>query len=939
MNTNNSLTTAEIEKQLLIQVHQFLSEMEAERAKLALTLDASLERDLGLGSLEKAELFRRLEKIFSIRFPSSLLAQANTLQDLVIAIQAAKPSISITTQEIPITLEAIKVDVSKCETLVNVLQQYVKEAPNRPHIYLQDEEGNETVIRYGQLYENALSVAKGLAKEGLKPTETVAIMVPTTADFFYAFFGVLLAGGVPVPIYPPFRPDQIEDYAKREAIILRNAEVRVLITFQRAEGLSKILRDFIPSLVDVTTVTELQKMGGKLREIFVAKNDAALIQYTSGSTGNPKGVLLTHANLLANIRAYGEGIGLGPKDVVVTWLPLYHDMGLIGTWLGSLYYGLPAVIMSPLSFLTHPARWLWTIHAHRGTLSAGPNFAYELCVRKIDDASLEGLDLSSWRLAFNGAEAIYPKTLESFTKRFAKYGLKKETLFPVYGLAETCVALTFPEPGRPFKIDYVAREPFETEGKAIPFNADEKNSLAFVCCGKPLGKHEIRIVDEKDQLLPERRVGSLHFRGPSSMQGYYRNPEASRAIFHGDWINSGDLAYIAEGEVYITGRKKDVIIKAGRNIYPPEIEEIVNHVEGVRKGCAVAFGARDLERGTEKFVIVAETVAKDPKEREKIIADINEKVAEVLRLPPDQVILVPPRTIPKTSSGKLRRSSTLELYQKGTLEKHGMPTWLQMTRLFLTGQSKKSWRWLGKVGKFFYTVYIWFIFTITVLPLWAAIYLIPRNKTGKLIHFWARLILRLAGIPVSVSGQENLLKEGGIFAANHASYVDSIVLLATLPPNFSFVGKKELLSWPLIGSFVKKLNYITVDRLDLEQSLADTKQIQQALENKQSILIFPEGTFTYATGLRPFKLGAFKVAVETKMPILPIALAGTRSILRGNTYLFRPGMVKVHFSKAVMPQSQEWSEVIRLRNATRLEISKYCGEPTLDLIRAGLEES
>ena len=249
-------------------------------------------------------------------------------------------------------------------------------------------------------------------------------------------------------------------------------------------------------------------------------------------------------------------------------------MGLIGAWLGSLYFGVPATILSPLFFLNRPERWLWAIHYYRGTISAGPNFAYELCARRISDETIQGLDLSSWRLALNGAENVYAKTLTRFTKKFAAYGFKPEALFPVYGLAESTVALSFPPLGRVPRIDKVIRETVENERHAVPATTTTKNWLEFVSCGKAIPGHALRIVDDNDQLLPERSVGNVQFQGPSSMQGYYRNPQETQAVHHQGWWDTGDLGYSADGELFITGRKKDIIIKAGRNLHAPELEDL-----------------------------------------------------------------------------------------------------------------------------------------------------------------------------------------------------------------------------------------------------------------------------------------------------------------------------------------------------------------------------
>lgn len=924
-------TQPELETKMLALVQAFLAELETDQRQRVVTLNSSLERDLGIGSIERAELFRRIEQEFSVNLPDAALAKANTLQDLIVELKQTKsPKLSVSSAP-ETTHSTIEVDVSATNTLLDVLNLYATTDPQRLHMYLLDEEGGETTLRYGQLLEKATSVAKGLVARGLKRGGTVAIMLPTSKEFFYSFFGVLLAGGIPVPIYPPFRPDQISDYAKREAKILQNAEVRFLITFHRAEALSKIIQSFIPSLKEVTTVENLMTTEGSLPHFDIKDEDPAFIQYTSGSTSDPKGVLLSHYNLLSNLRAVGQAINISANDRVVSWLPLYHDMGLIGAWLGSLYFGLPVTILSPLFFLNRPERWLWAIHYYRATLSAGPNFAYELCARRIKDETIQGLDLSSWRLALNGAETVYAKTLTSFTEKFVPYGFKPESLYPVFGLAESSVALCFPPLGRVPRIDKIVRENLENEGHAIPATATTENYLEFVSCGRAIPGHAFRIADDKDQVLAERIVGNVQFQGPSSMIGYYRNPEATQAIYHQGWWDTGDLGYSSDGELFITGRKKDVIIKAGRNLHAPELEDLASEIQGVRKGCVVAFGISDPKNGTDKLIIVAETNEKNPAVKEQIKRQIIDKITQELAIPPDQVVLVAPKTIPKTSSGKLRRASTKEKYLNGTLNKKGLPVWVQLTGLFFNSTFKKLVRIFSKMGKFLYTGYVILLLSIILLFILPFLAFLPQDSAAKLCRFWAKTILGLAGYRVSIQGEENLQKSRPmIFVANHASYVDFLVLMGILPAGVTFVAKQEIFNIPILGSLIRKLGHLGVNRLDFSQSLSDMQLVEEALQKGKSILIFPEGTFYYTSGLRPFKLGAFKVVVDTGIPLCTIALCGTRDILREGSRLLKPGLIKITVAEPIIAKDKDWSEMIRLRTISRNEIAKSCGEPTID---------
>jgi acyl-CoA synthetase (AMP-forming)/AMP-acid ligase II len=389
-----------------------------------------------------------------------------------------------------------------------------------------------------------------------------------------------------VPIYPPFRASQLEDHLRRQALILENARAGLLVATPATARPGRWLRSALPGLREVVTVAELVRAApeGPARRA-PAPSDVALVQYTSGSTGDPKGVVLTHANLIANVRAFGAAAEARTSDVFVSWLPLYHDMGLIGAWFGSLYHACRLVVMPPTRFLARPHEWLWALDRHRGTLSAAPNFAYEICASRIADADVEGLDLSAWRIASNGAEPVNPATLERFAARFGRHGFRREAMTPVYGLAECTVGLCFPPVGRGPRLDRIARAPFEREGRAEPAGPDAADAVVHVSVGRPLGGHEVRVVDGAGHELPDRREGDIQFRGPSSTSGYLRNPRATAALTApgGGWLESGDRGYVADGELYVSGRRKDVIIRAGRHVFPYELEEVVGAIPGVRR--------------------------------------------------------------------------------------------------------------------------------------------------------------------------------------------------------------------------------------------------------------------------------------------------------------------------------------------------------------------
>jgi 1-acyl-sn-glycerol-3-phosphate acyltransferase len=680
-------------------------------------------------------------------------------------------------------------------------------------------------------------------------------------------------------------------------------------------------------------------------------SDIALLQYTSGSTGDPKGVTLTHSNLLANMRVIAKGVGIGSDSVGISWLPLYHDMGLIGAWLTMLLYGIPVVVMSPLAFLTRPERWLQAVSKHKATLTAAPNFAFELCVRKIPEKALEGADLGSWRASLNGAEPVNPETLERFINRFSKYGFRREALLPVYGLAEASLAVTVPPLNRGPKVDRVEREAFAREGRAVPAETDGENTIAFVSAGLPIPGHEVVIVDKEGRKVAERTEGFLWFRGPSATSGYYKNEEATAQLFAGGpaggveecpWVNSGDKAYQADGEIYITGRVKDIIIKGGRNLYPHEVEELASQTEGIRKGCVVAFGLKGEKTGTEKLVIVAESREEDRKKRAAIAAQINEQVTRGLGLPPDRVELIPPGSIPKTSSGKLRREETKQLYLAGTLAAAKPPAWVQIARLGMGSYWKSTTGTvtggLRSALEKIYGLYFIVVFVLWIVPACTIVRLYQDHRAaGRFTSAALKVLFALTGIRVKVVGKEYMQTPGAkVYASNHASYFDVLPLMMGLGVPYRFVAKGEVNDMIFIGTFLNKMGHLSFNRHDANSRLRQVDEMEEYLRKGESVFVFPEGTFTPEEGVRPFQLGAFRGAVATGAPVIPVSLVGTRRFLRDRTMLPRPTTVTITISPPLYPQRvvpngdpNQLQEMVRLRDVVREVIAQHSGEPLI----------
>jgi 1-acyl-sn-glycerol-3-phosphate acyltransferase len=925
---------SEREGELFALVSELVRELHA-RSGTAATVNASsrLDRDLGIDSLGRTELILRIEHAFGVRLPANTLADADTVGDLLIALGQSAPRVRRTRSVVQGSATASLVESpDEARTLIEALEWHVARHPDRIHVTLLEDEATVLgTMTYRQLADSARSLATGLVAQDVVPGDRVALMLPTSLEFFTAFFGILYAGATPVPIYPPARLSQLEEHMLRQAGILNNAGVRILITVPQALRLGTLLRGQVSSLNQVASVSDLIARSGSCELPATTDPDAtAFIQYTSGSTGNPKGVVLSHANLLANIRALGVATDASSKDVFVSWLPLYHDLGLIGGWLGSLYFAASFYVMSPLSFLRRPETWLWAIHRYRATLSAAPNFAFELCLGKIEDADIQGLDLASLRIVANGAEPVSAQTIRRFAKRFQQYKFRPETMSPGYGLAENTVVLTFPPLGRGPLIDRVNRDALSRRGTAQPAQDNDAGAVEIVSCGRPLPGHEVRIVDETGRECEERQEGRLEFRGPSATSGYFRDEAKTQELLHGGWLDSGDQAYMAGGEVFVTGRIKDIIIRAGRHIYPHEIEEAVGEIPGILKTGVAVFGISDPASGTERTVILAETMELDPALRSMLQAKAREAATGILGAPPDEVVLAPPQTVPKTSSGKIRRSAARELYESGEIGRPARSIRWQLVRLFIAGIGPRIARLAGSALRVLYAGWWWLVVALAGAFIWLAVMVLPRlTWRWAAVRAIARAALFILGARFSVTGRDRVPSRNVVIVFNHASYADALAVAAALPGAPAFAAKKELASQMVAGPFLRRLGAQFLDRYDVATSLADTEAVIGVAREGRPIVFFPEGTFTRRTGLSAFYLGAFKVAAAAGLPVIPGTIVGTRSMLRGEQWFPRWASISVHLGEPVAPTGTDFASVLQLRDKVRSIIVSKCGEPDL----------
>ncbi len=515
-------------------------------------------------------------------------------------------------------------------------------------------------IPMDDIRRRARSLAAGLRGAGVTAGDRVALVLPTGPDFVACLFGVLGAGAVPVPLYPPVRLGGIEDYHRSTAAMLRTVQVALVITDERIRPLLQTAVANAAPRLGCVTASGLRRGGGLDPEPNLGADDVALIQYSSGTTHDPKPVALTHKNLLYNLAAiadYFAGAGI-PEPVGVTWLPLYHDMGLIGNLLMAFYLRRPLVLLPPELFLAVPAAWLRAISRHRGTVTAAPNFAFGLCLKRIRDDELAGVDLSSLSLCLNGSETVSAEVQRRFGERFAPWGLDASALTPCYGLAEAALAVTFKPAGSAVKTLAVRAESIAASGAVEPGDAE------LVSTGCPLAGVEVEIRGAGARPLPHDRVGRIVVRGPNVMVGYFGRADITQRVLRDGWLDSGDLGFIRDGELFVCGRSTETVIIRGANHAPQDFEAALDGLPGVRTGCAVAVGYLPAGAGDEALALLVETTAGAPP---GLAGDVAARVVERTGVAVGHVALLAPGTLPRTSSGKLRRLEARAQWLAGAL--------------------------------------------------------------------------------------------------------------------------------------------------------------------------------------------------------------------------------------------------------------------------------
>lgn len=540
------------------------------------------------------------------------------------------------------------------------------DAADRGFVFVRPD-GTERFCSWAQLCDQAERRAADLHARGLKKGDRLAIVVPEPDEFVLSFLGAVMGGVVPVPIYPQLSFKNVESYHDTVTHIANASGASMLLTTSTTKPYVDPVLPRVGSMKSIVTVDEIGAGDNGKIDVTVDPEDLAFLQFTSGSTSRPKGVVVTHRNLAWNSESFMiHGLEKDSSfDKGVSWLPLFHDMGLIGFVIGPLFTNIPVVFMPTASFVRNPRIWLDKIHQHRGTITYAPNFAYALVTKRVKEKDVAELDLSCLRRAGCGAEPIQAKTLHDFADKLKGAKFDPRAFLPSYGMAEATLAITFVPAFSGVRSDTVEKAGLES-GKATPA-AEQEGAQQLVNCGHAFPEHEIAVVDEQGRRLADRHVGQIITRGPSIAKGYYQEPELTSAAFKAGpdghtWLYTGDLGYMLDGEVFICGRLKDMIIVRGRNFYPSDIEWLVSELPGVRRGNVVAFSA-EID-GEEQLVVAAEGMSA---EAETLKSTIAQRIVADFALTPHDVVIVPQGTLPRTSSGKPQRRKTKQMYLDGTL--------------------------------------------------------------------------------------------------------------------------------------------------------------------------------------------------------------------------------------------------------------------------------
>lgn len=559
-------------------------------------------------------------------------------------------------------------------TLDQRLRSLLAKDPERPAIHLQRAGSEDLHITYQQLVQAASEYAHAYAAEGIQSGEVVVLILQHSEDLIHAFWGAILHGSIPSIM--PFLTEKLSPERYRADLMALVSVTRpsAIVTYREFEGEVRSALESGSSVRNVLYTDQIQHRADPEADTpedsSRSEQEIVLLQHSSGTTGLQKGVALSHAAVLNQIDTYGQALGLNDQDVIVSWLPLYHDMGLIAGFIMPILSGVPLVLSSPFDWVRAPYKLLHSVTLYKGTISWLPNFAFNFLAQKTRPRNLEGVDVSSWRAVINCSEPVRWESHQAFVERFAPCGLQPHALQTSYAMAENVFAVTQSELGRDPVVEEIDRATFQEQHLAVD-PIPGKPSLKMMTSGRPIPNTRVRVLDKKGRDLPDRVIGEIALQSDCMLTGYYNRPDATAKAFLDGWYLTGDYGYLSNGELFVSGRKKDMIIVGGKNIYPQDLESLSYEVPGVHAGRSVAFGLYDEDSGTEEVVIIAEVDSEEVEVHNRVADAIRQHVTKNSAIALRHVKVVGPKWILKTSSGKTARSANKEKFVKELGEESG----------------------------------------------------------------------------------------------------------------------------------------------------------------------------------------------------------------------------------------------------------------------------
>lgn len=924
-----SSSASVLKRQLLAVTRLFLRELGAQRAARAVSLDALLLDDLGLGSLERVAFLQRLEQHFGVRLAIEDLLRADSMRDMYHLLEQAEPHMEMQLPELALATAAMPVEVDPCETLVDVLSRYVEAEPKRRQACLLQSQGQVTELSYGSLWRKARHLAVLLQQHAAcTPQAVIAIAVTEAEAFMVSYLAVVLAGLQPLVMRMPVNAHCLRPlyWRIRLPMLVSNQVAGLILQDVSAQNALRPLQQALASNLAYFIYDELiarpQLPEYELRPVSA---DYVIYRRLAWDHREQSRLQVTHAQWLQQIREDGAALNIKASDVVFSWLSLVEPMGLLSAWLGSLYYGLPFIWMPPQDFFAAPEKWLWGIHQYRASISFAPNAGYAKCVQEIKEQSCVGLDLSCWRVALNAGESMAAITVRQFCERFSAYGFSDCAMIQGYIPAGESMLLTLSMLSRPAHFERISRQVFFSHKRAQLLEADRPGGLLFVASGRSLPSSEIHIVDQDGRSLGDRQIGYIKYRR------HFR-------LDSNQWCVCSDLGYIADETLYTVAADPQQVVKYGSYITPYALRMVITGIAALAKANYLSFSITEPAGGQAEWVLLLATdKIRNPFYVRRVQAVLHNHLTQCFGVAPDHMLFYAKHGLERfgeTTDEQLQGAQAA--YQAGELLPQ--PAWYHHRRLWgkTCALAKLCLRPLTKLAKLIYSIYFLLLFILLFIPCSFVVRVLPKRLSKKLFKFICRLIFLLAGCPIVVKGRAWLRQsEHVIFAPNHTSYLDVLALIAVLPSRVCFVGKRELKSIPLLGSLFKNMGHLFVDPADIRRGEENLQQLISVLQEGRSLVIYPEGTFTHANGLRPFKLGAFMAAAQTNTPVCPVICTGLRRVLRDRELLLRPGLIRVIAKPWQRPEADDMQAVLKLRDDVMAQIAEDCGEPVLELVVAG----